>query len=799
MASRNRSSFPLAAAALLSFCAQPSTGQDFTNSIGMRLVKIAPGTFRMGESATVTDELLTPLTYPRRDELIRRFPHDDPKNFHITFEAFRHGDFDERPVHNVTIAKPFFIGAFEVTNAQYEQFDPAHRALRGKRGFSQADDEAVIFVSWNEAQAFCDWLSKKEGRPYRLPTEAEWEYAARAATTSLFFTGSALPPSFLKNAVSTEFKSPQDVVSLAVGKTPPNPWGLFDMHGNVEEWTNDWYGPYQAAPQTDPAGHADGDFRVTRGGSHGVDPYYLRSANRMGALPETRNWLIGFRVVQAVPIVIPRAEQTATARQGIFKVVPPDLSKPYFARPRPFVKIPAGSHGPLYSHHNHDTAIAECPNGDLLAIWYTCEQERGRELAVASSRLRKGANEWEPAQPFWDTPDRNDHCPALWFDGKDTLYHFNGVSVAGKWEPLAIIMRTSKDSGITWSKARYIAPEFGYRNMVGQPVFRTKSGAIVFGADADGGSTIWVSRDEGATWADAGGNIRGIHAGIVETADGNLLALGRGQDIGGTMPVSVSSDMGKTWQSSTSALPPLGGGQRLVLMRLKEGPLFLASFAEDLASMVSRRPFTSIFGALSFDEGKTWPVRRFIAGVTATIDGGRVLTSESQGYLAATQARDGVIHLISSYNHYAFNVGWLKQPHPAANTKPVERPLAVRPVLAQAFRGAAIPVMLPLEGLDPKRGATIELSGAQELNLYVRTGPLTTNHYTVKPAAGRYRLAIRDDTAVQIYHDGKLIAVEPADLIIDWRQPARGTYLEWRSGASIDTQFLAIDLSGAYK
>jgi len=98
-----------------------------------------------------------------------------------------------------------------------------------RNGFSTRDDEAVVFVSWQDAQAFCEWLSKKEGRPYRLPTEAEWEYAARAGTTTLFFTGNRLPGAFLKNARSTDFTAPQDRVSLVVGQTPPNAWGLYDM------------------------------------------------------------------------------------------------------------------------------------------------------------------------------------------------------------------------------------------------------------------------------------------------------------------------------------------------------------------------------------------------------------------------------------------------------------------------------------------------------------------------------------------------------------------------------------------
>ncbi|MFQ5810662.1 MAG: formylglycine-generating enzyme family protein, partial [Armatimonadota bacterium] len=256
-------------------------GKDHTNFLGMRLVRIEPGSFTMGVGET-----------PLPDEVIGK-PHRSQ------------GDFDERPMHEVTICKPFYIGVHEVTNAQYEQFDPEHRELRGKLGFSREDDEAVVFVSWHDAAGFCEWLSEREGLPYRLPTEAEWEYACRAGTTTHFHTGDTLPDAFHKNARETWFPDPQrgrdggDVVPLTVGQTPPNAWGLYDMHGNVEEWCNDWYGPYEADDQRDPVGRADGDFRVTRGGSHGTEIYYLRSANRMGTLPGDKSWMIGFRVVLA--------------------------------------------------------------------------------------------------------------------------------------------------------------------------------------------------------------------------------------------------------------------------------------------------------------------------------------------------------------------------------------------------------------------------------------------------------------------------------------------------------------------
>ena len=160
--------------------AQP---KEVTNSAGMRLVWIEPGSFTMGFSG-------------------------EPIPAAIAGRPWRaDGDFDERPAHRVRISAGFYMGAFEVTNAQYEQFDPSHRTLRGKSGFSKEDNEAVVFVNWQDANRFCQWLSKKEGKPYRLPTEAEWEYAARAGTTTHFHTGDTLPEAFLKNATASRLSS----------------------------------------------------------------------------------------------------------------------------------------------------------------------------------------------------------------------------------------------------------------------------------------------------------------------------------------------------------------------------------------------------------------------------------------------------------------------------------------------------------------------------------------------------------------------------------------------------------------
>jgi len=619
------------------------------------------------------------------------------------------GGWDERPAHKVTISKPFLMSVTEVTNARYERFDPAHKKLRGKLGFSKGDNEAVVFVSWHDAVAFCKWLSKKESKPYRLPTEAEWEYACRAGTTTPYHTGKTLPKPFHRNVTTSWFpgsgRGKDKSVKLTTAATPPNPWGLFDVHGNVEEWCGDWYGPYAKGDREDPVGRADGDFKVTRGGSHSTTLGFLRSANRSGTLPEDKSWLIGFRVVQGeMPATkpLPPPPPPLNAR-NVSRKIPPDLTKgpdpkkPYFKGPVQYVKVPPAKDCPVYNRHNHCPAFVNCPNGDLLAIWYTCRSEPGRELGIVASRMPYGRDEWQVASDFWDAPDRNDHASALWVDEKGTIYHFNGLSAAATWGSLATIMRTSTDSGATWSKAKLIMPEHGLHHMPIESVQRTKEGAILVPCDAvvggSGGSAVLVSRDNGKTWVDPGEGrpapkfsdgstgawIAGIHAGFTQLKDGRLMAFGRGNSIGGRMPMSISADLGRTWKYSASPFPPIGGGQRLVILRLKEGPILFCSFGRNITiTDVSgkQRRVSGLFAAISTDEGGTWSIKRPITddGSPRTVDGGgnthrftmSAHSAEPKGYMSICQTPDGVIHLISSKQHYAFNLAWINTPAPDA-------------------------------------------------------------------------------------------------------------------------------------
>ena len=627
----------LISAVLLLGVTASAVEEGFVNSVGMEMLAIPAGSFRRGSAD---------------------------------------GNFDEKPIHNVTINRPFYMSTCEVTNAQYEQFDPDH-GLIDHRGFSHEPNEAVIFVSWHDANRFCQWLSREDGRTYRLPTEAEWEYACRAGTTTAYNTGDDLPEQYHKNQRETTGPDP---VGLDIGRTGPNLWGLCDMHGNVEEWCHDWYGPYVLDDQTDPVGYVDGDFRVTRGGSHSTPVRYLRSANRMGTLPKDKHWLVGFRVVSAdLPTTEPLAEPPPERHQtDVSQQTPPDIGQgpdpsiPHFNGPRKYVNIPPGSNGPLYSRHNHDPAIIDCPNGDLLAIWYSTLREKDRELSVAASRLRYRTDQWEQASLFWDAPDRNDHCPAMWVDETGKIYHFAGLADAATWGALAVVMRTSTDNGATWSRARLIVPTHANRHMPVESVFRTSGGAIVLPCDANPGTAIWLSDDDAQTWYDPGGTIAGIHAGVVELTDGRLIAFGRGDNIDGSMPTSISSDMGRNWEYFPSEFPPVSGGQRVVLRRLREGPILFVSFTSQSSGMViNAKHVYGMFAALSFNDGQTWPIKKLVTagGPGRELDGGGntgkfVMDdthAEPRGYLAATQTPDGVIHLISSALHYEFNLEWLAE------------------------------------------------------------------------------------------------------------------------------------------
>ena len=187
--------------------------------------------------------------------------------------------------HEVTLTKQFYMGKHEVTQEQWE-------ALMGKNpSTTKGAKLPVTNVSWEDCQEFIKKLNAKTDGGYRLPTEAEWDYACRAGTTTAYSFGDKITP---KDANYLDSKIGKPV---AVGSYKPNAFGLFDMHGNVWEWCEDWHGEYPFAV-TDPKGPATGNRRVIRGGSSGYYGSFARSSNRYYSLPTNRGSLGGFRLAR---------------------------------------------------------------------------------------------------------------------------------------------------------------------------------------------------------------------------------------------------------------------------------------------------------------------------------------------------------------------------------------------------------------------------------------------------------------------------------------------------------------------
>jgi formylglycine-generating enzyme required for sulfatase activity len=243
-------------------------GKNLTNSIKMKLVRIRAGKFLMGSP---------------RDEPNRRVGEDQ---------------------HQVEITRAFFLGIYHVTQAQYKKVmgsNPSYFSAGGSGSASvrgmNTSDFPVEGVDWDNALDFCKKLSALPGekgarRVYRLPTEAEWEYACRAGTTTAYNTGKTL------TAAQANFSGSSVGRVAKVGSYKPNAWGLYDMHGNVWHMVADWYdlNYYRVSPRKDPTGPATATLRVARGGSWGNPVSACRCATRAHVSRGQRNYIVGFRV-----------------------------------------------------------------------------------------------------------------------------------------------------------------------------------------------------------------------------------------------------------------------------------------------------------------------------------------------------------------------------------------------------------------------------------------------------------------------------------------------------------------------
>ena len=252
---------------------------EYTNTLGMKFKLIPAGKFTMGSP---------------KEEIDRCLKQPGPYKGNVPTEG---------PEHPVEITRPFYLGATEVTVGQFRQFvdEEAYQVGDGRwrnPAFDQTDQHPVVFVSWNNAVDFCKWLSKKEGKEYRLPTEAEWEYSCRAGKAGSRY-GFGDDDAQLKDYAWFDQNSGGG--THPVGKKKPNAWGLYDMHGNAWEWCQDNYDPdyYKNSPVKDPPGGAGG-ARAGRGGGWVHGPVLCRSAFR-GYLGPDDHVGAGFRVLLVPP------------------------------------------------------------------------------------------------------------------------------------------------------------------------------------------------------------------------------------------------------------------------------------------------------------------------------------------------------------------------------------------------------------------------------------------------------------------------------------------------------------------
>jgi formylglycine-generating enzyme required for sulfatase activity len=267
--------------------------KTITNSLGMQLVLIPVGHFKMGSTDAEREVILGIYGETEFPDWLKA----------------------EKPRHEVVITKAFYMGAHEVTQAQYQKiigknpswFSHGANGDGAVKGMT-TDEFPVDSVNWHDAVEFCQKLTvleKNKGheRMYRLPTEAEWEYAGRAGTSSPFHYGASLSSAqanFDGNKPYGQARKGQFLErTCKVGSYKPNNFGLYDMHGNVWEWCYDWYDIryYQKSVKKDPSGPTSGEYRVLRGGSCFSPGDCCRSAYRVRFKPNHRSFYTGFRVV----------------------------------------------------------------------------------------------------------------------------------------------------------------------------------------------------------------------------------------------------------------------------------------------------------------------------------------------------------------------------------------------------------------------------------------------------------------------------------------------------------------------
>lgn len=561
----------------------------WTNALGMEFVLIPPATFTVGEN-----------------------PGSVPENPQLAYDVLGR--------HEVALSKAFYFLKSPVSETVFKQ-----SALPG----------SSKNVSWNEATAFCAWLSKHERRNYHLPTEAEWECIHQKTPDSVTFEG--------------------------------------------REWVQDWHGILPPDDVTNPVGPATGITKVIRDGT-----------KRESLSPDAENspWRlppITFRVVFEPEIPAHRFVSPPLFNQAAIKQSPepalqgPNPKIPYFtvrfALPIPPENDPdfSGTRvgmDPAVMAHQHSPGFEILPNGDALAIYFSAKNSKGASESDAGTRfvqarLRYGAEQWDPPELFCDFKPFNDQSGLLWRDG-NTIRFFGGGRGMSDWLPFKMAVSTNNGASWTMTLPLLDAPAQDYTAQPITSAFRSADGAMFFAMDAGkDASFLWRSTDNGIHWHDMGGRTGARHSTIVPLDNkGHLLSIGgKNASLDGWSPMNTSSDWGTSWSpSKKSPFPALAGNQRPCLIRLANGHLCFVSDSYQRKKDAS--PAGWMYGegcivAVSTDNGVNWRIKRLPVELPHESDH----KFGTLGYATVRQAPNEVIHVLATMTHpclhYEFNEAWI--------------------------------------------------------------------------------------------------------------------------------------------
>jgi len=547
------------------------------DNVSLEMVWITPGTFLMGSAPGIRD------AYP-----------------------------DEMPQHPVTLSHGFWLGKHEITQAQWKAV-MGTTPWAGRQNVREDDSAPAVYISWHDANAFAAKLHQATGKMFRLPTEAEWEYAARAGTDTRFPWGDDLAYTAIDahawwrgNVLITQNRHARPVAAAQ-----PSPWGLHDMAGNVFEWCHDYYAPYTGGPTADPAGPETGDMRVNRGGSWCTIAGNCRPASRGHDKADAAYEDLGFRIAcSPAPESLAALEAGAPVAQDVF-VAGRDGVNTY--------RIPA---------------LLIAPDNSLLAF---CEarKESFEDASPTDLVMRQSTDAgatWQPMRflvhGVGDEAVMNP-CAAI---DRATGAIFLFCLRANPAEPdhYRHVILTSNDSGKTWegpldldSRITNPDPSFVFGPGIG---IQMKSGRLVipgysgvFDNDIKAGyfSRVLYSDDHGRRWT-LGDKVPQFtdESQAVELIDGSLMLNMRGDMGKGCRGVAISKDGGQTWADFHwhDALPECPCQAAIARHAPdKEGrTLLLFSNPDNQGEKFGVLERTRMTVRLSYDEGSTWPVKRLI-------------------------------------------------------------------------------------------------------------------------------------------------------------------------------------------